>query len=261
MMTICISRLLVDGEIVAQGLATPLVTTSFILARLTHAPNLYFASAIGQGVCRQPAPISLTSVESLWLDRSLTNIGFVRAVTEILPSIRPKEFFRPGQVDAHGNFNNIAFGSDYFHPRLRMPGTGGIPDVTTFLSNICLYVPRHSRVTFVPRLDFCAGLGHNDARVQGKGPINLISDLGLFDYLNGHMRLVSYHPGSSIEVIQKHTGFELEIAPDVSETPHPTPEELRLIRTEIDPKGIRKLETLSGSVRRELLHSILANGG
>jgi acyl CoA:acetate/3-ketoacid CoA transferase beta subunit len=257
-MVICISRQLKDGEIVAQGLSTPLVAAGYLLARQTHAPHLYFASAIGQGVCRQPAPISLTRIESLWLDLSLTNIGFVRAVTEILPSLRPKEFFRPAQVDPYGNFNNIAFGKDYHHPRMRLPGTGGIPDVTLILTDIFLYVPRHSRVTFVPQLDFLAGLGHNEFRTHGKGPSCLISDLGLFDFHNGRMRLVSYHPGTSIAYIQKQTGFELEIAPDVHETTPPSQEELRLIREEIDPDGIRKLETLSGAARRDLLHAILA---
>jgi len=261
MMVVCISRQLRDGEVVAQGLATPLVAASYLLARHTHAPHLYFASAIGQGICRHPAPISISQIETLWLDRALANIGFVRAATEFLPSLRPKEFFRPAQVDAYGNFNNIAFGKNYQHPRLRLPGTGGIPDVTTFMDDICLYVPRHSRVTFVAQLDFCAGLGHNQARTQGQGPVYLITDLGQFDYYNGHMRLISYHPGSTIDGIQKRTGFPLLIAPDVVETPTPTAEEIDLLRNQIDPVGIRKLETLGGAARRELLHSILANGG
>jgi len=45
----CIARLLHDGETVAQGLATPLITAAYLFARRTHAPNLYFTSAIGQG--------------------------------------------------------------------------------------------------------------------------------------------------------------------------------------------------------------------
>ena len=153
-MVVCMSRQIRDGEVVAQGLATPLVAAAYLLARHTHAPNLYFASAIGQGICRQPAPLSLIQVESLWLDRAITTGGFVQAVADVLPRLRPKEFFRPAQVDPHGNFNNIAFGKDYRHPRLRLPGSGGIPDVTTFIDHIYLYVPRHSRLTFVHKLDF-----------------------------------------------------------------------------------------------------------
>jgi glutaconate CoA-transferase subunit B len=253
----CISRQVVDGEIVAQGLATPLVAAGYLLARKTHAPNLYFASAIGQGVCRDPAPLSLTYIESLWLDRAITSVGFVQAAVDILPKLRPKEFFRPGQIDAFGNFNNIAFGQDYKKPRLRLPGTGGIPDVTTFINDIYLYVPRHSRVTFVEQLDFCSGMGHNPKRTRGSGPKYLISDLGQFDFANGRMRLVSFHPGIDPDYIQKKTGFELEIAPNLSETLTPTSYEVRLLREEIDPYGIRRLESLSGAPRRKLLREII----
>jgi acyl CoA:acetate/3-ketoacid CoA transferase beta subunit len=259
-MVSCIARQLRDGETVAQGLATPLIAAAYLLARYTHAPHLYFMSAIGQGICRQPAPIGLARIEKLWLDRAINSIGFTRAVTEIIPSLRPKEFFRPAQIDQHGNFNNIAFGKGYLanrSTRLRLPGAVGIPDVTTFYSDIHLYVPRHSKVTFVAALDVCSGLGHHPARTHGAGPRYLISDLGVFDYANGRMRLISYHPGVTISQIQNHTGFEIEISPDVHETQTPSEVELSLLREEIDPLGIRRLESLSGAARRILLHEIL----
>jgi acyl CoA:acetate/3-ketoacid CoA transferase beta subunit len=262
-MVVCIARQVQDGEIVAQGIATPLVAAAYLLARHTHAPNLYFTSAIGQGLCRKPAIMGLTQVESLWLDLSLKNVGFTRAVTEMLPTLRPKELFRPAQIDPAGNFNNIAFGRNYQCPRLRLPGTGGIPDVTTFIDDILLYVPRHSRVTFVSRLDFHSGLGHHPKRRRGSGPRYLVSDLGQFDFRGGEpaqprMRLTSYHAGNNPERIQAHTGFDLEVAPGISETPPPSADELSLLRQEIDPLGIRRLEFLSGAARRELLHEIVA---
>jgi acyl CoA:acetate/3-ketoacid CoA transferase beta subunit len=263
-LVVCMARQVKNGEVVAQGLATPLVSAAYLLARHTHAPDLYFMSAIGQGICRQPAPLSLSSIESLWLDRALLSVGFVRAAADALPSLRPKEFFRPAQIDPFGNFNNVAFGKNYLttgrrHPRMRLPGTGGIPDVTTFIDDICLYVPRHSRLTFVATLDVCSGLGYSADRRHGHGPRFLVTDLGEFDYANDRMRLVTYHAGVTIEHIQSRTGFELEIAPDAHPTPPPTAEELHLLRNVIDPSGIRRLESLSGSARRQALHEILAN--
>jgi len=275
-MVVCIARQVQDGEIVVQGLATPLVAAAYLLARHTHAPRLYFASAIGQSVCRQPAPLGLSRIESLWLDRSLTNVGFVRVVADVLPRLHPKEFFRPAQVDSAGNFNNIALGRDYMgagrsHPRLRLPGSGGIPDVTAFSSEVYLYVPRHSRLTFVSELDVRSGLGHSPQRTRGSGPRYLVSPFGQFDFVEvdadlasgrpggGYrMRLISYHPGVNVETIQAHTGFSLELAPKLSPTPYPTPQEIRLLREEIDPLGIRRLELLGGATRRQLLHEILA---
>ena len=257
-MAVCMARQVENGEVVALGIATPLVAAAYLLALETHASDLYFISAIGQWICRQAAPLNISQIESLWLDRALNNVGFVRAAADILPSLKPKEFFRPAQIDMHGNFNNIAFGENYSLPRLRLPGTGGIPDVTTFISNILLYVPRHSRVTFVPKLDFLSGLGYHPVRTHGSGPKFLITNLGQFDFKNGRMRLVSYHLGTTVKRIQAKTKFELEISPDLQETPAPTKQELHLLRNVIDPLGVRRLELLSGAARRQLLHYILA---
>ena len=65
---VCIARQVEDGEGLAQGIATPLVAAGYLLAWHTHAPNLYFASAIGQSICREGAPLGIASIEELWLD-------------------------------------------------------------------------------------------------------------------------------------------------------------------------------------------------
>ncbi len=259
--SVCIARQITDGEMVTQGIATPLVAAGYLLAKRTHAPNLMFASAIGQGLCREWAPLGLARVEGLWLDKSLLNVGFARAVGEVLPRLRPLEFFRPAQMDAAGNFNNIALGSNYRRPRLRLPGTGGIPDVTTFSDRVYLYVPRHSRVTFVEKLDFLSGLGHSPARTRGAGPRYLITDLGQFDFAGGRLRLTSIHPGATLAQVRAKTGFTVEVAPDCGPTPPPSAEEVRLLREEIDPLGVRRLELLGGTARRDALRDILEREG
>lgn len=261
LISVCISRQVIDGEVLAQGINTPLVMAGFILAKCTHTPNVRFASAIGQSICQDWAPLSVGRVEDFWLQKGLMHVGFATATADLLPKYNPKEFFRPAQVDAVGNFNNIAFGKDYYKPRMRLPGTGGIPDVTTYSDNVYLYVPRHSRVTFVEKVDFVSGLGHVPERIRGGGPKYLITDLGQFDWQGGQMCLVSYHPSVTIEHIQKKTGFDLAIAPDVYETLPPTDEEVRLLREEIDPLGVRQLEILSGTARKDLLREILEKEG
>ncbi len=263
LMCVCIARQFEDGAVAAQGLATPLVMAGYVLAKCTHAPQLLFASAIGQSVCQEWAPLGVSRIEALWLDKALLRVGFARAVNELLPRLRPKEFFRPAQVDAVGNFNNIALGDDYHHPRLRLPGVGGIPDVTIFEDNVCLYVPRHSRVAFVEKLDFVSGLGHVADRPLkgGAGPCYLISDLGQFDFANGQMRLTSLHPGVTLERVRAKTGFAFDIAPDCAETPPPTAEDVRLLREAIDPLGVRCLELLGGAARKDALRDILEREG
>jgi len=60
-----------------------------------------------------------------------------------------------------------------------------------------------------------------------------------------------------LERIRRKTGFELDVAADLSETPPPDEEDLSLLRDKIDPLNTRKLETLGGAARKELLREIL----
>jgi acyl CoA:acetate/3-ketoacid CoA transferase beta subunit len=261
----CIARQIEDGEAVAQGIATPLVAAGYILAKLTHAPNIAFASTIGNTICSDWCPLSLSRIEETWLGRALRLLSFAEISGEVLPTLQPKEFFRPAQVDAYGNFNNVVIG-DYSQPRLRLPGCGGIADVTNFSRRIYLYVPRHERRVFVEELDFRSGVGYlagenkEERRARGitsPGPRYLVSDLGQFDFAHRRLRLVSRHPGVTVKEIQARTGFPLEIASDLEETVPPTEEEVRLLREEIDPLGVRKLECLTGQERRFALREIV----
>jgi glutaconate CoA-transferase subunit B len=254
LISVCISRQVQDGEILAQGIATPLVAAGYLLAKQTHAPHVIFASAIGNVICQESGVLGLTRVEEYWVGRALSFVTFGEIACDMLPAILPKEFFRPAQVDPFGNFNNIAIG-DYDHPRLRLPGCGGIADISAFHTRAYLYVPRHSRAVLVEKLDFVSGVGC--AGQEGPGPRLLISDLGTFDYAGGRMRLCSYHPGITIDKIRQQTGFPLAVAPDVHETPPPSGEEVYLLRHEIDPLGIRELERMSGGQRRQRLHEII----
>jgi glutaconate CoA-transferase subunit B len=125
------------------------------------------------------------------------------------------------------------------------------------LSDCYLYVPRHTRVTFVEKLDYLSGIGHNPKRRWGAGPRYLVTDLGQFDFKNGRMRLTHVHPGVTVARVQAKTGFELEISDTLTETEPPTARELHLLREEIDPYKIRRLELLSGPKRRAALREAL----
>ena len=254
---VCISRQIKDGDVVAVGLATPLAAVGALLAQRTHAPAIYLASAIGQCFCRAGPRLELQGAEGSWLAHSMGSFGFVQAAADFLPAVRPLEFFRPGQIDPRGNFNNLAIGGDLKRPRLRMPGSGGIPDVTVLLERIHLYVPRHSKVTFVPRLDVLSGLGHSPRRRFGAGPVYLVSDLGQFDFEGGELTLTHLHPGVSIEEVRARTGFELRVSAQLGKSEPPSDRELGLLRDEIDPLGLRRLEGLGGTKRREALREIL----
>lgn len=260
-MSVCISRQVHDGDVWAQGINTPLVSAGLILAKIRHAPNARFTSAIGQALVQDWGPLGISTIEELWVGKGLIHLGFAAGAAEVLPKFQPKEFFRPAQVDRRGNTNNIAFGKDYRRPRMRLPGSGGIPDVTPLYDHSYLYVPRHSRLTFAEKIDFVSGMGHAPGRIVGGGPRYLITDLGQFDWLDGKMRLISLHPGVDFKRVARKTGFELLIAENLRETIPPDAADLRLLRDDIDPLGTRKLETLGGAARKALLREILQKEG
>jgi hypothetical protein len=71
------------------------------------------------------------------------------------------------------------------------------------------------------------------------------------------MRLTTIHPGVKLDQIKIRTGFEFDIAPELEKTPKPSARELQLLREEIDPLGIRRLEMLSGAARKDLIRKII----
>ena len=69
----------------------------------------------------------------------------------------------------------------------------------------------------------------------------VVTNLAVLDFgAAGHrMRLLTVHPGVTVEQVQGQTGFELALADDVAETREPTPEELGLLGEVLDPHNLR----------------------
>jgi glutaconate CoA-transferase subunit B len=98
----------------------------------------------------------------------------------------------------------------------------------------------------VERLDFITSPGHltgGDSRARlgdyGQGPTAIITDMGIFrfDKETREMTLVSLHPGCSVEAVQEQVGWQMRVADDLIETEPPSPEQLRIMREELDPAG------------------------
>jgi acyl CoA:acetate/3-ketoacid CoA transferase beta subunit len=72
----------------------------------------------------------------------------------------------------------------------------------------------------------------------------VVSNLGVFDFATPDhaMRLASVHPGVTVDEVVDATGFALVVPDDVPATRDPTPEEIELLRTVLDPRGLRDRE-------------------
>jgi len=241
-----------NGDQCCNGMASFIPVAAFMLARLTHAPDLVWLSSSG-GLESRPERIPASTLEApLWRD-SIMYIEQYGDFWNFVLNGRWIEKFCVGaaQLDQYGNANNSVIGDDYHAPKVRLPGTAGLADMGSIGKKLYYWNANHSPRSMVKKVDFISAAGYLDggnARDRlglTGGPELVVSDLAVMDFhpVNKRMRLKSIHPGVEIEQLREATGFEL-LMPDnsVPETGRPTQEQVRLIRETIDPDGMRKRE-------------------
>ena len=150
------------------------------------------------------------------------------------------------QIDRFGNLNSTIVGTDYDHPKVRLPGSGGACEIATNAGRI-VNITRLSKRTFIPKVDFITSPGFLNHRTErealkmpGAGPESVITDRCVMDFdpETGEMRLAGLYPGSTVEDVQAEVGWPLTLAPVLEEVAPPTAEELRIMREELDPTGM-----------------------
>ncbi len=242
LLTINAARLLRDGDVVFVGVGLPNLACN--LARHTHAPNLvmiYEAGVIGAQPSRLPLSIgdptlvsgatsvcSMYDIFAFYLQRGNVDVGFLGGA----------------QIDRFGNINATVIG-DYANPKVRLPGSGGSMEIAAWANRCYIITPHQIRrfpekVHFRTSAGFLSGRAERDAAgVRGGGPQGVVTDLGMLaPDENGELMLVALHPGKTVAQVQENTGWNLKVAANLIETQPPTPEELRILREELDPDRI-----------------------
>jgi acyl CoA:acetate/3-ketoacid CoA transferase beta subunit len=149
------------------------------------------------------------------------------------------------QIDRFGNQNFAAIGS-YAQPKVQLLGYRGAPG-NTINDTTSYWVPNHSPSVFVPTVDTVCGVGYDRAAALGPEAARfheirrVVTNLAVLDFETPErtMRLRSVHPGVTVDEVVAATGFELVVPAEVPESRLPTPDELELISTVIDPSGAR----------------------
>jgi glutaconate CoA-transferase, subunit B len=233
--TIVAARRLRDARSVFIGVGRP--STAAILARMLHNPELvlvYESGTVGAKPYRIPLSIgdgelastadfvvSVPEMFNYWIGAGRIQVAFLGAA----------------QIDRYANLNSTVIG-DYAHPKTRLPGAGGAPEIAAACEEVIVIAP-HSRRTFVEKLDFCTTVGYGDgpgARerlgFRGRGPTAVITDLGVLepDPETKELVLSQLHAGVEIQAVQDETGWELRVSEALGETEEPTDEELAALR-------------------------------
>ena len=156
------------------------------------------------------------------------------------------------QIDQFGNQNFAAIG-DYKQPKVQLLGYRGAPG-NTINDTTSYWVPSHTPAVLCARVDTVCGVGYDRAAVLGEQASRfheiryVVTNLAVldFDTPDHRMRLRSVHPGVTVDEVQAATGFALAVPDDVPTSRLPTPDELELIDTVIDPEGARFGEVPAG---------------
>ena len=135
-------------------------STAAILARMVHNPELvliyesgtigakpfHIPLSIGDGELAETADavVSVPEMFNYWIGAGRIDVAFLGAA----------------QIDRFANLNSTVIG-DYDHPRTRLPGAGGAPEIAASCGEVIVIAP-HAKRTFVERLDFVTTVGHGD---------------------------------------------------------------------------------------------------
>jgi len=235
------ARALDDGKTVVVGTGMPCACA--MLAQKTHAPNLVVLFEAG-GVAPQLPTMPISVGDSRTFHRGIMATSMADIMQFCQRGMVDYTFLGGAQIDAHGNLNSTLIGGEYRKPKVRLPGSGGACDLASFCWRT-LVVTMHDPRRFVPKLDFLttpgylSGPGAREAAglPKGTGPYRVITDLAIMGYhpQSKRMQVRSLHPGITLDQVRKATSFELEVGENLETTTVPTPRELEILRTEVDP--------------------------
>ncbi len=255
-----------EGDFVTiLGSFTPLAYASYMLAKLTHAPDAWLVgyNAIGMA----PVELSFTGTEAAAYKGSLARASFTTNGHLVhLGTHGLLECVSSAQMDDTGAINLSAIG-DYDRPKVRLPGGAGAPEVVQNYRKVIAYFSKHDTRTLVPKVDFATGrrqpISAERRAALGlvtDGPVTIVTPLAVLVKTDDErpFAIESLHPGVTVEEVVVNTGFELEVAADPPLTDVPTDEQLELLRNTIDPLGTVRFDFLGGQERLAYLENLLA---
>ncbi len=235
MMAVAASRVLKNDDVCFVGIGAPSVACN--LARLTHAPDItliYESGTIGT----RPDVLPLSIGDPELSETALTTVSVPEMFKYWLQGGRISVGFLGGaQLDRYANINSSVIGS-YEHPKVRLPGGGGAPEIASLCAQTYV-VMSQTRRSFVERVDFITSFGYGtggDHRqrlgIRTLGPTLIVTDLCLLqpDSETKELVVTSIHHGVTREDIVQHTAWPIRFAKTVQQTLPPTETELTVLR-------------------------------
>jgi glutaconate CoA-transferase subunit B len=225
-MTVALARLLVDGEIVFHGVASPLPMTAIMLAKRLQAPNLVYLNITGS-TDPIPAHLPISTVDPALTSGSRSLVTLTDLFDLAARGRLDTAFLCGVQIDGRGRINMSVIG-DFAKPKVRLPGGAGSAALMPRAKRTLIWRTKHDPRVFVETLDFVTATGNVD---------RVVTPLCVFKRVDGMLTVESIHPGVSPEQLIAATGFTIEADASTPVTPPPTAEELATLAA-IDPDGV-----------------------
>ena len=230
MMTICLARLIRDGETVFHGVSSHIPMIAVLLAKKLHAPNAVHLNIPGGVDPAEPELQSWTSAGGELWETACAALPLQEVFDLSMRGGLDVAFLSGVQFDQYGRVNASVIG-DYHKPKVRLPGGAGSAVLIPTAKRAILWRTKHDKRTFTEKPDFVTAQGHVS---------DIVTPLCCFTMHGGELILKSIHPYSSLDEIAANTGFPIRYFQE-DFTPEPTAEEMRALQ-EIDPKDLRSLE-------------------
>ena len=229
----CADLFATDGEVLASPMA-PVPMIGARLARLTHSPDLLMSDGEAYLLADTP-PLGGASMIEGWIP--------YRKVFDVVAAGTRHVVMGANQIDRFGNQNISCFGP-HDKPTRQMFGVRGGPG-NTINHRTSYWVPKHSARIFTPTVDMVSGVGWDRATGTAARFFDLyrvVTNLAVLDFggPDHAMRVVSVHPGVSLDEVVENTGFDL-VTEGAGVTREPTADEVELLDS-LDPKGVRHKE-------------------
>lgn len=234
MLTIALAREIREGDIVFHGLASPVPVTAMKLAKALgkNFTELTIAGGVDPD-WRKPAFIGST----LSCNRFEGSVAFygLDEIFDLACSGRLDiAFLSFAQLDQYGHINMSWIGGTNARPKVRMPGGAGTATLTRVTKRTIIWKTKQDPRCMVPQVDCITTTPNPDKEFR------VLTDLAIFDFRNGKLRLEAIYPYATLEEVQKNTGWEIT-EKDVPTLVPPTEEELVALE-KVDPNRIRYVE-------------------
>ncbi len=227
MMAVFLARQIRDTDRICSGAHTEISFAATMLAQKMHAPNLRLQLGGGAFLCNVSGGVEVDELPKTSVDYRI--MGWAEACFEHHDTFN--HYGPPGGRDYYENTDRWRSTNKYFFAD------------KFFVGGIQVDKHGNTNLRFVEQADYVSMPGpktYREKDLMGNGPQFIVSPRCVFDFSGPGQTaaLAGLFPGHTEDEVAEHTGWEIVRSPHFVDLQPPSDDELRILRTQIDRKGV-----------------------